>query len=63
MKADETTQLFLVNGHTGYPVDAEIEFNDLGRSAGFVHLKCPDTGKCLTWCGVDYFEQHAIYIP
>ena len=41
------------------PVDGEVAFNDLGRSAGFVHFADPDTGAKLGFCGVVYFHENA----
>jgi len=44
--------------YTGIPVDAEKEFNQLGMSAGFVHLKNIHTGNIECFCGVNYFLEN-----
>lgn len=41
-------------------VDAEVEFNSLGMSHGFVHFKDPDDGTCRGYAGVSWFEEHAV---
>lgn len=43
----------------GLVVDGEKEFNQPGISHGFVHLKDKKTGKCICFCGIDYFLDNA----
>lgn len=43
----------------GIPVDGEKEFNQLGLSAGFIHLKNIHTGNIECFCGVNYFLENA----
>lgn len=44
------------------PVDGEGCYDQLGLSAGFIHFADPETGDCLGWCGVTYFDDNAIEV-
>jgi len=39
-------------------VDGEKEFNQPGKSAGFIHFKCPWTGKCLGFAGANWMKEN-----
>ena len=44
------------------PVDGEECYNQLGLSAGFIHFADPESGFCIGFCGVSYFDEHAFKI-
>jgi len=41
------------------PVDGEVEYNQLGLSAGLVHYKDVISGKRIGYCGICHFEEHS----